>query len=58
MNKASDLVGCKIKLYDNAVVKVISAKMNLDGVFLEVEENVKGELKYYEIMYHQDMVGL
>ena len=59
--KASHLVDCKIKLDDGLqvkIVKVIIAKMGKDGVFLEVEEKVGDELKYYEIMYQQDMVRL
>ncbi|RIA94874.1 hypothetical protein C1645_734494 [Glomus cerebriforme] len=61
LNKASHLVDCKIRLDDGInvkIVKVISAKMGKDGVFLEVEEKVGDELKYYEIMYQQDMVRL
>ncbi|CAG8491069.1 2592_t:CDS:2 [Paraglomus occultum] len=56
--KASHLVNHKIKLEDGLYVKVIAAKMNKDNVFLEVEEKVGDELKYYEIEYQQDMVGL
>jgi hypothetical protein len=48
-------VDCKIKLDDGVCVKVISAKIDKDGVFLEVEEKVGDELEYYEIMYQQDM---
>ncbi|CAG8435116.1 7456_t:CDS:2 [Funneliformis mosseae] len=58
MNKASYLVGRKIKLEDKLYVKVIAVKTNDDGVFLEVEEKVGDKLEYYEIMYQQDMVGL
>ncbi|RIA78919.1 hypothetical protein C1645_842061 [Glomus cerebriforme] len=58
MSKASHLVDCKIKLDDGVFVKVISAKINKNGVFLEVEEKVGDELEYYEIMYQEDMVRL
>ena len=58
MSKASYLVDCKIKLDDGVCVKVISAKIDKDGVFLEVEEKVGDELEYYEIMYQQDMIRL
>jgi hypothetical protein len=51
-------VDCKIKLDDGVCVKVISAKMDKDGVFLEVEGKVEDELVYYEIMYQQDMIRL
>ncbi|CAG8613649.1 16737_t:CDS:2, partial [Funneliformis caledonium] len=60
-NKSSHLVDCKIRLNDEInvkIVKVISAKIGKDGVFLEVEEKVGDELKYYDIMYQQDMVRL
>ena len=52
---------CKIKFDDGVcvkVVKVISVKMDKDGVFLKVEEKVGDELEYYEIMYQQDIVRL
>ncbi|CAG8629392.1 6979_t:CDS:2, partial [Acaulospora morrowiae] len=58
MTKASYLMDHKIKLEDELYVKVVAVKMNNDGVFLEVEEKVGKELKYYEITYQQDMVGL
>jgi hypothetical protein len=61
LSKASHFVDCKVKLDDGVcvkVVKVISAKMDKDGVFLEVEEKVGDELEYYEIMYQQDMIRL
>ena len=61
LNKASVLVDCKIKLDEGfrvKIVKVISAKMVKDGVFLEVEEKVGDEFKCYEVMYQQDMVRL
>jgi len=32
--------------------------MNKEGVFLEVEEKVGDRFEYYEIIYHQDIVGL
>ncbi|RIA80299.1 hypothetical protein C1645_745348 [Glomus cerebriforme] len=59
MIKASYLVGRKVEHDDGLgvkFVKVISAKMNEDGVFLEVEEKVGAELEYYEIMYQEDIV--
>ncbi|GES73481.1 hypothetical protein GLOIN_2v1867484 [Rhizophagus clarus] len=59
MVKASYLFGRKVK-YDDGLgvkfVKVISVKANEDGVFLGVEEKVGAELKYYEIMYQEDIV--
>ena len=58
MSKASYLVDCKIKLDDGVCVKIISAKIDKDGVFLEVEEKVGDELEYYEIMYQEDMIRL
>jgi hypothetical protein len=54
-------VGRKIKHDDGLgvkFIKVISAKMNEEGVFLEVEEEVGAELEYYEIMYQEDIVGV
>ncbi|CAG8625817.1 2710_t:CDS:2, partial [Funneliformis mosseae] len=58
LNKASHLVDCKIRLDDGInikIVKVMSAKMDKDSVFLEMKEKVEDKLKYYEIMYQQDM---
>jgi hypothetical protein len=56
VNKAFELIGHKIKLYD-VDVEVISFKATKDGIFLEVEENVEGELIRYEINY-EDVVSL
>ena len=61
ISKASYLVDCKIKLDDGIcvkVVKIISMKIDKDGIFLEVEEKVRDELEYYEIMYQEDIVRL
>ena len=58
LSKAPYFVDCNIKFDDGVcvkVVKVISIKMNKDGVFLKVEEKVEDELEYYEIIYQQDM---
>ncbi|GBB95028.1 hypothetical protein RclHR1_24630002 [Rhizophagus clarus] len=57
VNEAFKLIGHKIKLYD-VDVEVISVKATKDGVFLEVEENVEGELIRYEIDYENDVVPL
>ena len=51
------LIGHKIKLYD-VNVEVISIKVTKDNIFLEVEENVEGELIQYEIDYENDEVPL
>ncbi|RGB40291.1 hypothetical protein C1646_753465 [Rhizophagus diaphanus] len=56
VNKAFELIGHKIKLYD-VDVEVISFKATKDDIFLEVEENVEGELIRYEIGY-EDVVSL
>ncbi|RIA84815.1 hypothetical protein C1645_783338 [Glomus cerebriforme] len=57
VDKAFRLIGHKIKLYD-VNVEVIAIKATKDGVFLEVEENVEGELIHYEINYENDIVLL
>ncbi|RIA84154.1 hypothetical protein C1645_859615 [Glomus cerebriforme] len=57
VDKAFKLIGHKIKLYD-VDVEVISVKGTKDGIFLEVEENVEGELIRYEIGYENDVVPL
>jgi thiamine biosynthesis lipoprotein ApbE len=55
IDKAFKLIGRKIKLYDDDA-EVIAVKATKDGIFLEVEENVEGELIRYELEYENDVV--
>jgi hypothetical protein len=55
IDKAFKLIGRKIKLYDDDV-EVIAVKATKDGIFIEVEENVEGELIRYELEYENDVV--
>lgn len=57
IDKAIQLIGHKIKFYDNDF-KVIAVKITKDGIFLDVEENVEGELVQHEIGYENDVVPL
>ncbi|CAB4483403.1 hypothetical protein RhiirA5_506451 [Rhizophagus irregularis] len=57
IDKAIQLIGHKIKFYDTDF-KVIAVKITKDGIFLDVEENVEGELIQHEIGYENDVVPL
>ncbi|CAG8716559.1 9455_t:CDS:2 [Funneliformis caledonium] len=55
INKAFKLIGYKIKLYDDDV-KIIAVKVTKEAIFLEVKENVEGELIYYKLEYENNIV--
>lgn len=57
VGKAIQLIGHKIKLY-NDDVEVIAVKITKNGIFLNVEKNVEGELIHHEIGYENDIVPL
>lgn len=57
VGKAIQLIGHKIKLY-NDDVEVIAVKITKNGIFLNVEKNVEGELIHHEISYENDIVPL